>query len=1442
MYKWRTRLISVLLAAVLLCTLCVTAFAEDDVQTTISIRTADDLLALAQSCTLDTWSQDKVVELEGDLSLEGVAFTPIASFGGTFHGNGYTISGLSLGEGLSYAGLFQHVQSGGSIEDLNVTGTVQAASSCAAAGGIAAVNAGRIMNSSFSGNVSASSCAGAIAGINEAGGMIVSSSSNGAVTGTQMTGGIAGSNAGQILSCTNAAYVNTVSGDKAMSLDDLNFNFSLDMTSLTTTGDTILSSYDTGGVAGYSSGTIRGCRNTAVVGYQHVGYNVGGIAGRSCGYILNCKNAGAVYGRKDVGGIVGQMEPYIEMQLTESTLSKLQTQLQELGTLVDKASSDAEGGANSISSSLGGMSGYISNAANAANELKLNIDANGSLLGHGTGSGSGNLNVTKPSISVDGGGVDISIGDSSVSIGGGLPSISIGDDPLDIDLSKDGVVDGILNGSAQIVAAPDLGSLSSSIGGISSQINRLNGALSGTAGKLSDDMREINAKFNEITDTLNDAVADASSGAKDVVTDASAIDVDLVTLGKVNRSENSAYVDGDINVGGIAGSMAIEYSYDPEDDVSGDMSAEYKRQYEMKAIVQNCTNDGTVHAKRSYAGGICGRMDLGLITDSYGFGRVESESGDYVGGIAGQTGATVRQSYAKCALSGGKYVGGIVGAGVQKTLTGASSTISGCYSMVEIDASTLNAGAIAGSDAGDFAENYFVSDTLAGLDTVSFSGKAEPMSYEELLQVPGLPKQMRKLTLQFVADDTVLKSESFDYGDSFEKDVYPDIPEKDGYYGRWDITELDALHFDTTVTAVYTQYVTTVANESRRESGRPVFFVEGNYDEDAEIDAKALALSNTGLAPVSSGLSDAISHYMSVNPWYTWFSAPINKEIVEQWSVTLPSDGEQVHTVHYLSPNESVRRLAVYVRQDGGWKKVETESFGTYLTFRVSGTQAEIAVVSVLHIWWVWAIVTVLLLGLILLIVLLILKAARRRRAKNAPAAPLEDEVQTEADGSLPQQKKRKKFPVWLTVILMLAALAAAAAAVYFFVIRGRFAPYQALSDLNQRSEVTMDLSVDVKVGQTDLEADGSISRKRADGTKVTKLSLENLSLYYADERVILESGTAYRLTDQFPDYTSVLTKLIPLYQQVEYTTQTDGDEKIYRLSAQGSGAQELLAVILPDTIGKVSDTQQISAEVCMTGSSVESITVSAAGTLTDAPQTAFDVALEFDDISLTADFTVPDAVTESIKSGSGEDLPVLTDELYRLLSGWAELKNRDALSANLELSADCGPVVVKNDLKYYRQQTGGMQVSCINKNGLNIFFTDGEDVFSQSGDKATGDAKSLAGTAELFDVLELVCREGDIELSQDGETYRYTLSLDSRATEQIVSIIAPGASDLDIDFTDSRAEVVMDGGVITRLQVSCSGSMKLLLTQASAEVSANMTFTEAPVPEIPEDVLNNLK
>ena len=57
------------------------------------------------------------------------------------------------------------------------------------------------------------------------------------------------------------------------------------------------------------NGVVKGEVHSTVSGIMNAVVNVGGIVGRTDGFVSGCINQGAVYGRKDVGGIAGQAEP-----------------------------------------------------------------------------------------------------------------------------------------------------------------------------------------------------------------------------------------------------------------------------------------------------------------------------------------------------------------------------------------------------------------------------------------------------------------------------------------------------------------------------------------------------------------------------------------------------------------------------------------------------------------------------------------------------------------------------------------------------------------------------------------------------------------------------------------------------------------------------------------------------------------------------------------------------------------------------------------------------------------------------------------------------------------------------------------------------------------------------------------------------------------------------
>ena len=183
-----SKLLSLLLAAVLLLSLIAPVALAAGSAISIYLRTAEDLAELSRNCTLDSWSQGKTVYLEADLDLSGTEFAPIPTFGGTFEGQGHTISGLSItGSGECAGPVPLHSAHRG-----------RAGSPCLrlhrpqrpqnTLGGLAGNNQGTITNCTFSGAVSGADSIGGLVGINEAQGQIINCSFSGSVTGGALCG------------------------------------------------------------------------------------------------------------------------------------------------------------------------------------------------------------------------------------------------------------------------------------------------------------------------------------------------------------------------------------------------------------------------------------------------------------------------------------------------------------------------------------------------------------------------------------------------------------------------------------------------------------------------------------------------------------------------------------------------------------------------------------------------------------------------------------------------------------------------------------------------------------------------------------------------------------------------------------------------------------------------------------------------------------------------------------------------------------------------------------------------------------------------------------------------------------------------------------------------------------------------------------------------------
>lgn len=336
------------------------AFAEGE--KTLSITTVTEFLAFAENCRLDQYSEGLTVSLDADLDLQGTEFFGVPIFMGTLEGNDHTITGLSVVQEGSAQGLFRYLGETGIIRNLTVRGEVTPSGSQSDVGGIVGVNSGTLQNCHFEGKVSGSDRVGGIVGSNQVSAILDGCTMTGNVHGAHFVGGVAGQNYGVIRNTSNTAEVNVTAEQNEVEISTI----TMDTVTGTESANTVT---DVGGIAGGNNGVIRASENHGTVGYQHMGYNIGGIVGSQLGYMESCTNFGAVYGRKEVGGIVGQMEPISKIEYSVDTLQILNQQLSETTALANQVSSSARHGAESVAEQVDALQGHTTAAKDAVQEL-----------------------------------------------------------------------------------------------------------------------------------------------------------------------------------------------------------------------------------------------------------------------------------------------------------------------------------------------------------------------------------------------------------------------------------------------------------------------------------------------------------------------------------------------------------------------------------------------------------------------------------------------------------------------------------------------------------------------------------------------------------------------------------------------------------------------------------------------------------------------------------------------------------------------------------------------------------------------------------------------------------------------------------------------------------------------------------------------------------------
>ena len=301
------------------------------------ITKEEDFAELADSVNESGCSfEGKFFRLENDLTFQNeitpigkyVSYSEVSKFNGTFDGNSHTLTNMKYTVKAAterYASLFGTIDEQGTVKNLNFASPeiIQNQGTLCNGGIVASQLYGVVDNVHVTGGVISSTTGsqkGGLVGQLYNSGSILNSSFSGSITATTTIGGITGQNYGVIRNCWSDATLTLLTESTsvyaagiAAVTTKLNGSVPLEITDCYFLGTINGASGIVGGINGnLREARMERCWNG---GYIQANGNTGGLVGQMQGgtemaVISDCYNAGTVYNVRSssVGGIVGQVQ------------------------------------------------------------------------------------------------------------------------------------------------------------------------------------------------------------------------------------------------------------------------------------------------------------------------------------------------------------------------------------------------------------------------------------------------------------------------------------------------------------------------------------------------------------------------------------------------------------------------------------------------------------------------------------------------------------------------------------------------------------------------------------------------------------------------------------------------------------------------------------------------------------------------------------------------------------------------------------------------------------------------------------------------------------------------------------------------------------------------------------------------------------------------------
>lgn len=390
-------------------------------------------------------------------------------------------------------------------------------------------------------------------------------------------------------------------------------------------------------------------------------------------------------------------------------------------------------------------------------------------------------------------------------------------------------------------------------------------------------------------------------------------------------------------------------------------------------------------------------------------------------------------------------------------------------------------------------------------------------------------------------------------------------------------------------------------------------------------------------------------------------------------------------------------------------------------------------------------------------------------------------------------KKRSFHWLIWAGVVICAAAVIFASA---FWMLGGPngWKLSGLLQDALSRDAFDSELTLSVSSQDINLELQTELFRRTSDDLILHGITVQGIPICFSNQRIIFDNGRAFDLGEMLPQGTVQMEKLLKMLPFAGVKTEKQGADTVYVLNLDASKLQMLFAD-LPDSSALTAEFTEHDGAVSQIQLHLSDETRQAELTLCFVPERQRELSQQ---------------IWNAITAQGTQSLEVFSPLAKALMN----LSATNPMGAQLQVTADCGPVGLTDTMMLYGTDSG---------------------FYLQRGD----DVKPLHAVDYSDQTLLVLgykfCRDG--RFNRVGDSGSYSLTIPSESIKAYCVEMLPEIEMLPITYADGSLLFEVKDNVLSEAKMDVSGQMPFLLTTIDISLGARIQPVPSEQIVLPENI-----